>query len=101
MRVAVLGLVEGDRAPAGALGLVHGRVGVLEEHVGVGRVLRVQGDSRSSADVESRLGDLEGLVERRGDPLPATRSLVAISSPPVTTAGTRRRPGGPGSSLLA
>ena len=64
-----LRLVERHRAATAALGLVHRVVGVLEERVRVGRVLRVQRDADRRADVEERIGDLEGLVERGGDPL--------------------------------
>jgi hypothetical protein len=42
---------------------------VLEERVGVGRVLRVERDADRRADMEARVGDLEGLVQRGGDAL--------------------------------
>ena len=66
-RVARVAAVGGDPAAARLLDLVHRRVGVAQQRVGVVRIVRVDRDADRGADLELGVGDRKRLQQRRLD----------------------------------
>ena len=67
-RVVALDRVDEVAVAAVVLRLVHRRVGVLEQGLGVRRVERVEADADGRAHEDLDVGDDEGLTQRAADP---------------------------------
>ena len=84
VRAVGVGRVHGVAAAAGALGLVHRGVGVLEQVEGVRRVTRVEADADARAHLQLGAGDRERAMElieqlggdRLGDGQPVAGQVV-------------------------
>ncbi len=54
---------QADPAPAMVLGLIHGLIGVVHQGLGVGTVIRIEGDPYAAGDAQRLLLKLEGVMQ--------------------------------------
>ena len=52
-----------DRVSARSLGLIHGLIGVVHQGLGVGAVIRIEGDPYAAGDAQRLLLKLEGVMQ--------------------------------------